>query len=237
VGGAIPTGAPACLLSVTRDAQNTFIQVLTTQTSRWRVRKGPAVEPPKPPPGVPAVPQEVTVDKAPPFDGSAYEVSWSAPAANGGASVTSYRVSLDGKQVPTSSATSALLKSPGPGKHSVSVAAVNSAGTGPAATVSVSVADISKPRKVKDVRGAPGGKLTAGVSWKPPANAGGFAITGYKIAVFKADGTKVDTVVVKASKRKYLLKLKPGRYFLKVRARNSDRWGPWSKPTDLVRPR
>ena len=68
-------------------------------------------------------------------------------------------------------------------------------------------------------------------------SAGGLAITGYKIAVFKKSGKKVDTKVVTASKLKYLFKLKKGRYYFKVRARNSDRWGPWSKPTDLVRPR
>ena len=77
----------------------------------------------------------------------------------------------------------------------------------------------------------------AGASWKPPAAAGGFKITGYKVAVFKKNGTKVDTKVLTASKLKYLFELKEGRYFFKVRARNSDRWGPWSKPTDLVRPR
>ena len=87
------------------------------------------------------------------------------------------------------------------------------------------------------MQGKAGGKLTAGAKWKPPADAGGFTIKGYKIAVFKKNGTKVDTHRVKAGTRKYLFTLKPGRYYFKVRARNADRWGPWSKPTDLVRPR
>ena len=55
--------------------------------------------------------------------------------------------------------------------------------------------------------------------------------------MFKKNGKKVDTKVVKADKLKFLFKLKPGKYFLKVKARNTDRWGPWSKKTDLVRPR
>ena len=90
---------------------------------------------------------------------------------------------------------------------------------------------------MNEVQGKKGGKLTAGAKWKAPADAGGFAITKYKVAVFKKNGKKVDTKVVKADKLKFLFKLKPGKYFLKVKARNTDRWGPWSKKTDLVRPR
>ena len=55
--------------------------------------------------------------------------------------------------------------------------------------------------------------------------------------VLTRGGKKIDTKIVKAATLKYLFKLKPGRYVFKVRARNADRWGPWSKPTDLVRPR
>ena len=55
--------------------------------------------------------------------------------------------------------------------------------------------------------------------------------------MFKKNGTKVDTKVVKGDHLKLLFKLKPGKYFFRVKARNTDRWGPWSKPTDLVRPR
>ena len=117
------------------------------------------------------------------------------------------------------------------------MAAVSAAGQGPAATATTTVADLSKPRKVNEVQGKKGGKLTAGAKWKAPADAGGFAISKYKVAVFKADGTKVDTEVVKADQLKFLFKLKPGKYFFKVKARNADRWGPWSKKTDLVRPR
>ena len=99
------------------------------------------------------------------------------------------------------------------------------------------MAALSKPRKVNEVQGKKGGKLTAGAKWKAPADAGGFAITKYKVAVFKKNGKKVDTKVVKADQLKFLFKLKPGKYFFKVKARNTDRWGPWSKKTDLVRPR
>ena len=107
----------------------------------------------------------------------------------------------------------------------------------PLASATITLDKLSKPRKVTALKGAAGGKRTAGAKWKAPADAGGFAITGYKIAVFKKNGNKVDTKIVKPSKLKFLFKLKAGRYFFKVRARNTDRWGPWSKPTDVVRPR
>jgi hypothetical protein len=49
LSGTIPPGAPYCVVRpVARDSQNTFVTVLTTQTSRWRVRRqlpGGAVRP------------------------------------------------------------------------------------------------------------------------------------------------------------------------------------------------
>ena len=175
--------------------------------------------------------------EAAPFDGTAHTVAWAAPASSGAGPVAGYRVSLDGAVVSSPTSTSMVLTDPGPGQHTITVAAVSAAGQGPAATATTTVAALSKPRKVNEVQGKKGGKLTAGATWKAPADAGGFALTGYKVAVFKKNGKKVDTKVVAAAKLKVLFKLKPGKYFLKVKARNSDRWGPWSKPSDLVRPR
>ncbi len=34
-----------------------------------------------------------------------------------------------------------------------------------------------------------------------------------------------------------MLTLKSGKYEFRVRAKNADGWGPWCKPTDVVRPR
>jgi hypothetical protein len=160
-----------------------------------------------------------------------------APADDGGAAVTSYKVLRDGQVLSTTDGGSALVSDPGPGKHTFSVAAVNSIGAGAQVGADITIDKLSKPRKVKPLQGKKGGKLTAGAKWKAPADAGGFAITKYKVAVFKKNGKKVDTKLVKADKLKFLFKLKSGRYFVKVKAGNSDRWGPWSKPSDLVRPR
>jgi hypothetical protein len=175
--------------------------------------------------------------KLSPKDGSGVALSWTPPANDGGAAPTAYRVFRDGKLVTAVGGTSVVVKNSGPGEHVFKVSAVNAIGEGTPASVKIKLDKLSKPRKVTALKGASGGKLTAGAEWKAPADAGGYTITKYKVAVFKANGKKVDTKVVKASKRKYLFKLDPGRYFFKVKARNTDRWGPWSKPTDLVRPR
>ena len=152
--------------------------------------------------------------------------------------MSAYRVFRDGQLLfATDGSTSAVVSDPGPGDHTFSVAAVNIVGASAGANAAVSIDKLSKPRKVKPVKGKKGGKLTAGAKWKAPADAGGFAISKYKVAVFKKNGKKVDTKVVTAGQLKFLFKLKPGRYYLKVKARNADTWGPWSKKSDLVRPR
>jgi hypothetical protein len=236
ISGTLPPGAPYCVdrATMSRTTQNTFVTVLTTQTSRWRLRRQAPGENfdqsvPGAPPGLAA-----TLAAA---DGSAVGLSWSA-ASDGGAAVTAYRVYRDGKLLTEVGGTSAVVKDSGPGEHVFRVTAVNGLGEGgPSAGATITLDKLSKPRKVTALKGAAGGKRTAGAKWKAPADAGGFAITGYKVAVFKKNGDKVDTKIVKPSKLKLLFKLKAGRYFFKVRARNADRWGPWSKPTDVVRAR
>ena len=234
VNGALPTGLWSCIVRpAVRTSQNTFVTVLTTQTSRWRVRRSLPVANQ----GAPTAPQGLVVKEAAPFDGTAHTVAWAAPASSGAGPVAGYRVSLDGAVVSSPTSTSMVLTDPGPGQHTITVAAVSAAGQGPAATATTTVAALSKPRKVNEVQGKKGGKLTAGAKWKAPADAGGFALSKYKVAVFKKNGKKVDTKVVAADHLKFLFNLKPGKYFFKVKARNADRWGPWSKKTDLVRPR
>ena len=233
VNGTLPSGLFSCVVRpATRTADNTFVSVLTT-TSRWRIRRGPAVDNQ----GAPTAPQGLAVTKAAPFDGSALAVTWAAPASSGAGPVAAYRVSLDGALVSSPAGTSVALKDPGPGPHTITVAAVNAAGQGPTVVATTTVAGLSQPRKVNEVRGKRGGKLTAGARWQAPTDAGGFAITRYKVALFTKDGRKVDSDVVTAATLKYLFKLPQGRYYFKVKARNVDRWGPWSKKTDLVRPR
>jgi hypothetical protein len=237
LGPDLPAGANYCIVRpVTRDAQNTFVTIRTIETSRWRLRRIAGGE--SFAQTAPGAPSGATATLARPRDGSAVLLSWAAPANDGGAATTSYRVYRDGRLVATTSETSAKVTDVGPGTHQLTVAAVNAFGEGAqSAAATIKLKKLSKPRKVKAVQGKKGGKLTAGAKWKRPASAGGYAVTKYKVVVFTKSGKKVAIKIVRASKHKFLFKLKPGRYYFKVRARNSHKWGPWSKKTTVVRPR
>ena len=45
------------------------------------------------------------------------------------------------------------------------------------------------------------------------------------------------SALVSPGKRQLFFALGAGEYRFRVRARNADGYGPWSRPTDLVRPR
>ncbi len=240
-GPALPTGAPYCLdrasLAADRTAQNTFINVLTTETSRWRVRRVLAGDFEQ---TATSRPRALKAGLAAPGDGAKVKLTWTAPADDGGAAPKAYRIFRDGALAKTTSsgATSAVVPNNGPGKHTFQVQAVNVAGTSPkSASVAIKLAKISRPRNVAGVAGAAGGKLTAGAKWKPPASAGGYVIKSYQVNAYKAGGGLVATKIVKAGKRKWLFTLRPGRYVFKVRAKNAKVWGPWSPLTTAVRPR
>ena len=47
----------------------------------------------------------------------------------------------------------------------------------------------------------------------------------------------MDTEKLSAKKRKAVLTLGGGQFTFRVRAKNTDTWGPWSKASDPVRPR
>ncbi len=238
VGGALPPGASYCLdrATLTKTIDTVRVTVLTTVTSRWRVRRVPV--------GAtfdqtaPGAATGLKTRLASPGDGSAVKVLWTAPADDGGAS-PSYRVFRNGKQVATTTgATSVVVKNSGPGKHTFVVQAVNAIGDGPkSGSVTIKLDKISKPRKVTGKQGAAGGKLTAVARWKPPADAGGYVIKKYQIKAYTAGGKLVASKKVDASKRQWAFTLPQGRYVFKVRAKNVKLWGPWSKPSDVVRPR
>ena len=62
-------------------------------------------------------------------------------------------------------------------------------------------------------------------------------IKSYQVAAFNRSGRLVASVIVGATARKAFLKLRPGQYKLKVRAKNVDKWGPFSAATSPVSPR
>jgi hypothetical protein len=233
-GGTLPTGLYYCVVRpVTRDAQNTYVTVLAATTSRWHLRRALPVENQ----GSPEAPHGLRTKRPAPFDGSVLGLTWTAPDSSGAGPVSGYKTYVDGKLRTTTTSTSLVLKNVGAGKHTIAVSALNAAGQGPRASITVTIDPLSKPRRVDERAGASGGDRTAGVVWRPPAEAGGLRISGYQVAVFAASGRKVAQKLVSPGKRQLFFALGAGEYRFRVRARNADGYGPWSRPTDLVRPR
>lgn len=132
---------------------------------------------------VPSAPQSLTVT---PGNGT-LDISWAAPATDGGSAVTSYTLTVtpDGSPTPVAtvdpgaSTTEVIVSSLTNGTlYDVAVTATNAAGTGPAVTGS------STPRTFA---GAPtgihaiAGDASATVSWTAPVSDGGAAIDHYTV--------------------------------------------------------
>jgi hypothetical protein len=240
VDGEIPAGDLYCIdrALLLRDAQNTTIRVLTTITSRWHIRRVPADETFEQ-----TAPQAATGLKAtlaPPGDGSVVKLTWVHATDDGGAAPVAYRIYRDGKLVKTTEIGGQLtaVKNNGPGLHTFQVVAVNVVGSSPKSDpATITLDKLSKPRQVAAVRGPAGGARTAGATWQPPGDAGGYAIKSYQVAAFTLGGRLVKSVIVGATARKAFLALAPGQYKLKVRAKNVDKWGPFSTATSPVSPR
>jgi hypothetical protein len=230
VSGALVLAQTTCVLRpASRDAKNTWVTVLTTQTSRWHVRRDAPVElvsPPTPPPGL-------KVSKAKP-DSSALKVGWSK--VTGDAAAAKYQVYLDGqlKKRVGASTTSVVLKNPGVGRHKVSVVGVNALGEGQQATTKFKTLPMTAPRKTVGVSGAGGAPLTAGLTWRPPTESGGSKILGYRVVAYRVGAGKVGQLKVKATARAATFTLPAGRYQFKVRAVSAVVAGPWSPLTVAV---
>jgi RHS repeat-associated protein len=111
-------------------------------------------------------------------------VSWTAPASNGGATITSYKVTSSpggfNATTPNGTTTTATVTGLTNGTaYTFTVTATNSAGTGPASTASSSVTPAAPPGAPTNVT-ATAGNGQASVSWTAPASNGGAAITSYK---------------------------------------------------------
>lgn len=143
------------------------------------------------PPGAASVPGAPTGVSGAAGNGQV-SLTWTAPASDGGASITSYRITpYIGATAQTpiatgSAATSRVITGLTNGTaYTFTVAATNAAGTGPDSTPSAALTPSAGPT----VPGAPtnvvgaSGNRSVGLSWTAPSN-GGSAITGYRVTPY-----------------------------------------------------
>ena len=140
---------------------------------------------------VPGAPTGVTAQVATPSSASA-QVAFTAPASNGGSSITSYTVTATDTTNPNGS----TLSASGPSSpitvtgltdgdsYTFTVTAKNSAGSSAASSASAAVTPIDAPQAPTNVvaqTGASIGDAAASVSFSPPTTTGGSSVTSYTV--------------------------------------------------------
>lgn len=192
-----------------------------------------------PPPGGGTVPGAPTGVSAAAGNASA-TVSWTAPASNGGASITSYTVTASpGGSTATAggSATNAVVTGLTNGvTYTFTVHATNSYGNGPESIPSgqVKPGSLTAPAAPTGVS-ATAGNAQATVAWSAPASNGGSAITSYTvtsspggITAVTPDGSTTAATVTGLTNGT--------AYTFTVHATNSVGNGPESAPSNPVTP-
>ncbi len=170
------------------------------------------------------------------------QVSWTAPASNGGSAVTSYVVTPfigAAPQTPLTvgNITSATVFGLTNGTaYTFSVAAVNLVGRGADSAASPAVTPITTPTAPTAVM-ATAGIGEALVSWTAPGNTGGTAITGYIVTPF-IGATAQTPVTVGNVTTTIITGLTNGTaYTFKVAATNAAGNGAQSTPSAAVTPK
>ena len=147
----------------------------------------------------PAVPLSAQPPQPPLFTGAVGRagsavVTWTAPPFDGGAAITSYRITArapDGSVAQTltaqSSATTATVSGLTDGTdYTLALVATNAVGDSAASTATVSPSPAYAPSAPTGLTVAPNGSGGIDVAWSAPADDGGSALTGYTITYQQA---------------------------------------------------
>ena len=162
-----------------------YYKVAAVNAAGTSPQSGEASATPQPAATAPSAPQSLTAVGS----NGAVQLSWTAPASNGGAAVTGYNVyrgtSAGGEgstPVATNVTTTGFTDNPltNGTTYYYTVKAVNSAGTSPPSTEASATPQATVPSAPLGVT-ASAGNAAVTVSWSAPATNGGSPVTGYNV--------------------------------------------------------
>jgi large repetitive protein len=174
-------------------------------------------------------------------------VSWSAPASNGGYSITDYEVQHSSDagntwssltRAPSSSTSATLTGLTAGATYVVRVAAINALGAGPYSASSAPLVLKTAPAEPENLLAVPGNG-SASLTWSAPASDGGASINNYVIQFSSNGGTTWSSVSRGASSALSALvsTLSNGTsYVFKVAAVNAVGTGAWSSVSSSITP-
>jgi hypothetical protein len=184
--------------------------------------------------------EELSPENPVPEYGSA-DLTWSAPASNGGAAIRYYTVVATPTAGPAISSRFAGTATSGTiyglknaTSYAISISATNSVGTGPISSYSATVTT-GVPDQMAAPRAAPGTGLVK-LGWQAPYN-GNDPLDGYVVSVTPVGGTSFTETFSPSSTAGVIRGLTDGtRYTFAIKAEADNGDGAWSRESSVVVP-